>query len=223
MEVEMIYRDRAHAGELLAQKLKKFQNSNAVVYALPRGGVVLGAEIAAELNLPLDLVVSRKIGHPASPEYAIGAITENGETVLNESETEDLDQEWLNRTIDNQLKEAKRRRKLYTEDRMMIPAKGKIAILVDDGIATGFTMKAAIQDIKKQEPASIVIAVPVSPEAAAQHFAKFVDEFVALEIPKYYAGAVGAYYLDFPQLSDEDVIQILSKAERPKPVVEESA
>jgi predicted phosphoribosyltransferase len=218
VEKYMIFKDRAQAGALLAQKLKKFQNSNAVVYALPRGGVVLGAEIAKELNIPLDLVVARKIGHPFSPEYAIGAITENGEKVLNELETMDIDPDWLQSAIEKELTEAKRRRKLYTEGRTMIPAKGKIALLVDDGIATGLTMQAAIQGIKKQKPASVVIAVPVSPKETAQRFRESVNEFVALDIPEFYAGAVGAYYVEFHQLTDDDVIRTLKSVNRLKAV-----
>lgn len=218
----MTFRDRAQAGVLLAQKLKKYKDSNAVVYALPRGGVVLAAEIARELNLPLDMIVARKIGHPFSPEYAIGAVTENGEKVLNLFET-DIDQEWLQDAVESEMKEAQRRRKLYSEGRTTTSAKGKIAILVDDGIATGLTMEAAVQDVKKQQPISIVIAVPVSPKETAERFRASVNEFVALDIPEFYLGAVGAYYMEFHQLNDNDVIRILRDARRPKGSAKEIA
>lgn len=205
----MLFESRTHAGILLAQELKKFKNTNAVVYALPRGGVVLGAEIAKALNIPLDLIVSRKIGHPSSPEYAIGAITEHGEKALNQWEVQELDPEWLQSAIKEQYEEAQRRRKLYMAGKTEISAKGRTAIVVDDGIATGYTMQAAIQDIQKQNPASIIIAVPVTPKDKAQFFSAMVNEFVALDIPRMYAGAVGAYYMSFPQLTDNDVIEIL--------------
>ncbi|HSE39248.1 MAG TPA: phosphoribosyltransferase family protein [Acidobacteriota bacterium] len=210
----MIFESRTHAGILLADKLRKFKKSNAAVYALPRGGVVIGAEIAKALNIPLDLIVSRKIGHPTYPEYAIGAITEHGESAFNYTEVRLVDPQWLQNAIEEQFKEAKRRRKLYMAGKTEILAKDRIAIIVDDGIATGYTMQAAIEDIRKQGPASIVIAVPVVPREKAQFFSAIVDEFIALDIPKTYAGAVGAYYLSFPQLTDEDVIQNL-EAVRP--------
>jgi predicted phosphoribosyltransferase len=210
----MIFESRTHAGILLADKLRKFKKSNAAVYALPRGGVVIGAEIAKALNIPLDLIVSRKIGHPTYPEYAIGAITEHGERAFNCTEVRLVDPQWLQNAIEEQFKEAKRRRKLYMAGKTEILAKDRIAIIVDDGIATGYTMQAAIEDIRKQGPASIVIAVPVVPREKAQFFSAIVDEFIALDIPKTYAGAVGAYYLSFPQLTDEDVIQNL-EAVRP--------
>jgi putative phosphoribosyl transferase len=209
----MIFESRQQAGILLAKKLRKFKNSNAVVYALPRGGVVLGAEIAKALNIPLDLIVSRKISHPLHPEYAIGAITEHGIQVLNKIETLQFDPEWLESAIEDQYQEAKRRRELYMADRTEASAKDKIAIIVDDGIATGYTMQAAIEDIKKQDPASIVIAIAVAPKGTVQFFSAMVDEFIALEIPRIYAGAVGAYYVRFPQLTDKEVADILENVQ----------
>ncbi len=211
----MIFESRQQAGILLAKKLKKFKNSNAVVYALPRGGVALGAEIAKALNIPLDLIVSRKISHPLYPEYAIGAITDHGIQVLNKIEILQFDPEWLQSAIEDQYQEAKRRRQLYMADKTETSAKGKIAIIVDDGIATGYTMQAAIEDIKKQNPASIVIAVAVAvaPKGAAQFFSAIVDEFIAVEIPRIYAGAVGAYYVRFPQLTDKEVADILENVQ----------
>jgi predicted phosphoribosyltransferase len=205
----MILESRKHAGILLAERLKKFKNCNGAIYALPRGGVVLGAEIAKALNLPLDLIVSRKIGHPSYPEYAIGAITDHGEKVLNPAEAIQLDPEWLEKATEEQYREAQRRRKLYTMGKPEISAKDRTAIIVDDGIATGYTMQAAIQDIQKQKPSSIIVAVPVTPKEKAHFFSSMVNEFVALDIPRMYAGAVGAYYVNFPQLTDKDVIEIL--------------
>jgi putative phosphoribosyl transferase len=209
----MIFENRQQAGILLAKKLKKFKNRNVVVFALPRGGVVLGAEIAKALNVPLDLIISRKINHPFSPEYAIGAITEHGIQVLNEMEILQLNPEWVQAAIHEQYEEAKRRRRLYMAGKTKTSAKGRTAIIVDDGIATGYTMQAAIEDIKKQDPASIVIAVPVAPKGSVNFFSALVNEFIALEIPSIYAGAVGAYYTKFPQVSDEEVINILENVQ----------
>lgn len=209
----MIFESRQQAGMLLARKLKKFKNSNAVVYALPRGGVVLGAEIAKALNVQLDLIVSRKIGHPHNAEYAIGAVTEHGVRVLNEMEILQLNPDWVEKAIEEQHEEAKRRRKLYISWKKEISAKDRVAIIVDDGIATGYTMQAAIEDIKKQDPDEIVIAVPVAPGGSVKFFSVLVDEFIALEIPRMYAGSVGAYYTRFPQVSDEEVVDILKNVQ----------
>lgn len=209
----MIFESRQQAGMLLARKLKKFKNSDAVVYALPRGGVVLGAEIAKALNVQLDLIVSRKIGHPHNAEYAIGAVTEHGVRVLNEMEILQLNPDWVEKAIEEQHEEAKRRRKLYISWKKEISAKDRVAIIVDDGIATGYTMQAAIEDIKKQDPDEIVIAVPVAPGGSVKFFSVLVDEFIALEIPRMYAGSVGAYYTRFPQVSDEEVVDILKNVQ----------
>jgi len=210
----MIFESRQHAGLLLAKKLKKYKNCNAAVYALPRGGVILGAEIAKALNISLDLIVSRKVSHPHSPEYAIGAITEHGVRVSNNIEMLELNPEWVEKAFEEQYQEAKQRREIYMAGKTETSAKGRIAIIVDDGIATGYTMLAAIEDLKKQNPASIVIAVPVTPKGCAEYFSEMVDEFVALEIPRIYAGAVGAYYIRFPQLSDEEVINTLESVQK---------
>ena len=209
----MIFESRQQAGILLAKKLKKFRNSNAIVYALPRGGVIVGAEIAKALNLPLDLIVSRKVSHPHSAEYAIGAITEHGIRALNNMEILEMNAEWVENAFEEQYQEAKRRRELYMGSKNETSATGRIAIVVDDGIATGYTMLAAIEDLQKQNPTSIVIAVPVTPKGCAEYFSNLADEFVALEIPRIYAGAVGAYYTRFPQLSDEEVINALESVQ----------
>jgi putative phosphoribosyl transferase len=209
----MIFENRQQAGILLAKKLKQYKNSDAVVFALPRGGVIVGVEVAKALNIPLDLIVSRKISHPFFPEYAIGAITEHGIEVLNHKEVLELDQEWLEKAINEQYQQARQRRELYMGDKKGTSAKDRIAIIVDDGIATGYTMQGAIKDIMIQTPASIVIAVPVTPRGSAEYFSAMVDEFVAVEIPRMFAGSVGAYYKRFPQVSDEDVMNVLESVQ----------
>lgn len=205
------FRDRQEAGRRLAQLLKKYRGQNVVVYSLPRGGVVLGRVVADFLKAPHDLVIPRKIGHPHNPEYAIGAVTETSEPVLNQAEASSLSSDWLKDAIKVQRLEAKRRRKLYLKDRMPIELKNKTAIIIDDGVATGLTMLAAIKDLKAQKPKKIIVAVPVIPNDTAEVLKEAADEVVALEIPEFFAGAVGAYYDHFDQVEDEEVIALLKQ------------
>ncbi|MDI6853878.1 MAG: phosphoribosyltransferase [Deltaproteobacteria bacterium] len=205
----MRFRDRVDAGRRLAALLAKYKNQNAVVYALPRGGVPVAKEIARKLHCPLDLVIIRKIGHPGNPEYALGAIAEDGLLVVDEEDLARVDPKWFEAEKEKQIHEAIRRRKLYLGGREPISATGKIAIVVDDGIATGSTMLAAVKKIKQEKPEKIVVAVAVSPKETAQRFAEEVDEFVAVTIPEIFWGAIGYYYDDFSQVSDEGVIALL--------------
>lgn len=205
----MHFRDRVEAGEKLAQALKKYQGLDAVIYALPRGGVVVGAQIARELNLPLDLIIIRKIGHPFSPEYAICAIGTNGHMVCNEEEVKEIDKAWFEKKIEEERKEAKRRQETYLKGKKGLSAKGKIAIVVDDGIATGLTAETAILEVKHQKPQKIVLAAPVIPPDVAQKFRSEDIEVIALDEPKEFLGAVGAYYDYFPQVGDEEVINLM--------------
>lgn len=204
----MFFQNRTEAGKKLAEVLKKYEAADAIVYALPRGGVVVGAEIAHELHAPLDLVVTRKIGHPAEPEYAIAAVSENGELVSNQQEISQVDQDWFKQEVQNQIAEAKRRRATYMGKPMLSPA-GKVALLVDDGIATGSTMLAAIKELKRFTPKKLIVAVPVSPADTALEIKKQIDEFVCLNVDPAYLGSVGAYYSSFPQVEDEEVVEIL--------------
>jgi putative phosphoribosyl transferase len=210
MDLEDVrFRDRVDAGRRLAALLGKYKNQNAVIYALPRGGIPVAVEVARVLNCPLDLIIVRKIGHPMNPEYALGAVAEDGFLVVNEEELARVDPEWFEAQMEKQKQEAKRRRELYLQDRKPIPARGKIAIIVDDGIATGSTMLVAVKKIKQEKPAKIVVAVAVSPKDTAERFAKEVDEFVAVTIPEIFLGAIGYYYDDFSQVSDKEVIVLL--------------
>lgn len=206
----MRFADRRDAGQQLAAKLADI-SGDAVVYALPRGGVVLGVEIAIALGAPLTLAISRKVAHPNAPEFAVCAVTETGPLICNEIERSSLDPEWLKQAEAEQRAEAKRRRETYLADRQPVSAKGKTAIIVDDGVATGLTLKAAIAEVKKQEPARTIVAVPVAPRDVAEELRAEVDELVALTIPVVYLGAVGAYYDFFPQVEDSEVIEQLSE------------
>ena len=206
----MRFRDRAEAGRQLAAALAAYQGDEGVVYPLPRGGVVLGVEIAKALGMRLDLIIPRKIGHPYNEEYAICAVTENGEPVCNEFELARVDRAWFERQVQDARREARRRRELYIGGREPLDVRDKTAILVDDGIATGLTMRAAILDARSRGPAALVVAVPVAPADTAELLRQEVDDVVTLDTPEVYLGAVGAYYADFPQLSDAEVIALLS-------------
>lgn len=205
-----MFKDRTDAGRRLAKLLEPFRNSDVVVYALPRGGVVIGAEIAKVLKAPLDLIITRKIGHPHQSEYAIGAVAENGHTVFNEGIASKIEQKWLEEEIERQKLEGRRRRKTYLGGRKPISCKGKIAILVDDGIATGLTMKAAIRELETHyHPSEIVVATPVAPPEIGKELQKLGVEFVAVDIPETFRGAIGAYYQDFTPVADEVIIRIM--------------
>jgi putative phosphoribosyl transferase len=204
----LVFKDRVDAGRKLADALLQYKGGNTVVYALPRGGVVLGAEIARSLNAPLDLMIVRKVGHPNSPEYAIAAVAEDGHTVMNRFEVDSIDKAWFDEAVRTEQQEARRRRELYTRDRPPIPATGKTAILVDDGLATGLTMFAAVQEVQHSQPHKIVVAVPVAPPHAVQELRQVADEVVALYITPDF-GAIGSFYFRFGQVSDEEVIELM--------------
>lgn len=208
----MFFRDRREAGEKLAEALVKYKDSaETVVLGLPRGGVVVAAQISRRLNLPLDIVVPRKIGAPGNPEYAIGAITETGEAVLNEAETTMVSQDWLKKEMAKEKQEAERRLKTYRAGRPSQEIKGQTVILVDDGVATGWTMRAAIKSVKIKKPAKIIVAVPHGAAESLEILKKEADEVVALFVPDWY-GAVGAFYRDFGQTSDEEVVELMEKS-----------
>lgn len=202
------FSDRREAGQLLADKLQSY-GKYAVVFALPRGGVEIGVEVSAELGTPLELVIARKIGHPLNPEYAIGAVTESGPVIWNEAETAALDKLWLEQQEAEQRAEARRRREKYLAGHQPISAIGKTAIVVDDGIATGLTMRAAVDEIKQHKPSKIVVAVPCAPRDAVEELRESVDDVIVLTNPDTFVGAVGSYYEHFPQLDDEDVLALL--------------
>ncbi|KPK71936.1 MAG: phosphoribosyl transferase [Acidithiobacillales bacterium SM23_46] len=208
----MRFRDRTDAGKQLSAALSEYRGEAGVVLALPRGGVVLGIEVAEGLGMPLDLVIPRKIGHPQQPEYAIAAVAESGELAANEAEVRRVDPDWFRNAVDREQAEAKRRRQLYLGGRAPLPLAGKLAILVDDGIATGLTMFAAIRDVKQRSPARTVVAVPVAPADTVAQLRREVDAVVTLDDGEYFLGAVGAYYDDFPQVSDSEVVALMQRA-----------
>ncbi|OGI22146.1 MAG: hypothetical protein A2808_03940 [Candidatus Moranbacteria bacterium RIFCSPHIGHO2_01_FULL_55_24] len=206
-----VFADRQEAGKLLAKKLAEYRGTDAVIIALPRGGVVTGAEVARALHLPLDIAVVRKIGHPQNPEYAICVTDEKGISICNEAEARAVDQDWLKEEIERQRKEAERRIAAYRGKEKRRELGGKTVIVVDDGIATGLTMRGALLAIRKEHPKKLVVAVPAAPYDAELALREEVDSIVILEDTRHYLGAVGAYYDDFPQVSDEEVIDLLKE------------
>lgn len=206
------FKDRKEAGEKLAEVLKNYSDKNGIVLAIPRGGVVVGYEIAKKLNYPLDVIIPRKIGAPDNPEFALGAIGFDGEFIPNPEITESLiDRNYLKEEIERQKEEIKRRLKIYRGSRPLPDLKNKIVILTDDGIATGSTMLAAVKSLEGKAK-KIIIAVPVAPSETYYRFLKIVDEFVCLYLPELFF-AVGQFYENFTQTPDEEVIKILKESE----------
>jgi len=207
----MLFKDKADAGRRLAIELAKYKGADAVVYALPRGGVVLGYEIASNLGIPLDLIITRKIGYPGNEECAACAVAEDGHMICDRSAASFLDREWLDIQARKEMQEAKRRRAVYLKGRKPLPAAGKVVIIVDDGVATGLTILLAIKELKHNKPKTIIVAVPVSSEDAAEKIRSEADELIALDIPTDFK-AVGNYYEKFAQLTDEEVIRFMENA-----------
>lgn len=207
----MLFLDRQDAGQQLANKLTDFKNKpNTVILGLPRGGVVVAAVIAKQLALPLDIIIPRKIGAPTNPELAIGAITEDGQMIINQPIIDNLaiPPGYINQEANKQKHEAIRRLKLYREDRQPLNLKNRTVILVDDGVATGATMRAAILSVKNKKASQIILAAPVIAYDTLQALSREVDQVIYLDAP-FFFGAVGAFYQNFAQTSDEEVIGIM--------------
>ena len=206
-----MFKDRIEAGKLLAERLIQYRDTDTIVYALPPGGVVLGFEVAQFLHAPLDLIIARKIGHPDNPEYAICAVTEEGEPFYNEEERAVLDPSWLGKEIIKEREEAKRRREKYLKGRKHCSTENKIAIVVDDGVATGLTLRSALRALRQEGPKELVVAVPVVPHELVGILQTEADKVFVLKDEREYLGAVGAYYQNFPQVSDKEVIELLER------------
>ena len=205
-----MFKDRSDAGRQLAEKLAPYRGKHAVVLALPRGGVVIGYEIARALSLPLDIIAVRKVGAPDNPEYAIGAVGADGTAILNDAEAAMIDKTWLAGEIVAQKKEARRRGRVYRAGRKPLGIAGKTAIIVDDGIATGLTMRVAVRSAKAEKAEKVVVAVPVAPPESVHALSEEgADEVVVLEPPEEFLGAVGAHYIRFEQIEDDEVIRLM--------------
>jgi predicted phosphoribosyltransferase len=204
----MQFTDRVEAGKKLAVALSKYRGNADLILALPRGGVVTAASIARAFDLPLDLVLTRKIGHPHSPEYSIGAVGEG--VVVIKSECALIGQNWLEEETDRLKKEITRQRHLFLTNRPSVGLKNKNVIIVDDGIATGHTMEAAIEYVKKHGARSVVVAAPVAEQEILNRLKLLVQEVVVLCTPESFF-AVGEHYVSFPEVSDQEVVKILDK------------
>ena len=214
---QALFADRAEAGRALARRLAHLAAARPVVLALPRGGVPVGVEIAKALRAPLDLVLVRKIGAPYQPELAIGAVVDGArpETVINQEMVREFEipASYIAEESARQLAEIERRRALYLAGRTRAPVARRTAIVVDDGIATGATMEAALHATRRARPQRLVLAVPVAPPDTLAGLRSLVDEVICLATPGQF-GAIGAFYDDFQQLSDQEVIDLLRRAPR---------
>ena len=207
----MVFKDRVEAGEKLAEKLKKYKNP--IVLSIPRGGVVIGHEIAKDLNCKHDVIIARKLGAPNNSELAIGAVTADGDLYLDEPliEKMEVDHKYILGEQERQMKEAERRESVYRGGRKKIKTKGKTVIVVDDGLATGATMEAAVRSVNRSGAKKVVVAVPVAPADTEERYIKLGIDIVVLYSPESF-WAIGQFYEDFPQVTDEEVIKILDEA-----------
>ncbi|MEI6378204.1 MAG: phosphoribosyltransferase family protein [Candidatus Falkowbacteria bacterium] len=205
----MTFSDRAEAGQKLAAILKNKGIDTGIVYALPRGGVILGYEIAKALNLPLETLIIKKIGHPQQPEYAIGAVSENGRTIFDQLEEQQLGPVWIKQAAARALSAARQRRLLYSAKQPPRNCRQQTAIITDDGAATGLSIELAIRELRRQQPARLIVALPVLPKELITKLAPLVDELVYLDAPDRFLPAVGAYYQNFDQIEDSQVIRLL--------------
>jgi predicted phosphoribosyltransferase len=208
------FRDRADAGRRLADALKrKISAENLYVLGLPRGGLPVAYEVAVALEAPLDVLVVRKLGAPFNPELAVGAVASGGITVYNELILSQLHlaKADLEKTLEAEQAELERRERTYRGDRPFPSLKGTTVILIDDGVATGATMRAAVDAVRAMDPAQLVVAVPTAAEDSVTRIRRSADEVVVLSTPDPYV-AVGAWYDYFPQLQDTEVIEILNSA-----------
>jgi putative phosphoribosyl transferase len=214
----MRFRNRSEAGRQLAEKLKNYEGRpDLLVLALPRGGVPVGFEVAQALGAPLDLFLVRKLGVPGHEELAMGAIATGGIRVLNQDVIEELriNDELILAVAAQEEKELERRERAYRGNRPMPDIRGRTIILVDDGIATGSTMHAAIAALRKLEPARLIVAVPAAAPSAGEEFQNEADDFVAVITPDSFV-AVGQWYEDFSQTTDGEVRDLLERSERTK-------
>lgn len=209
----LVFQDRFDAGKQLADKLKDYASQKPLIFALPRGGVPVAFVIAKALKSPLHVFVARKIGVPWQPELGVGAIAP-GVQVFNRELLQELDLKIsdLTEIIKREEQELKRRLILYGAEENLEKIKGKTVILIDDGLATGITAEAALKSLKQWAPKKLILAVPVGAPSTVEHLKKSVAELICLEMPPHLY-AIGAHYLDFSQVSDEEVIDLLAKSQ----------
>jgi putative phosphoribosyl transferase len=214
------FKNRSDAGRKLAARLVEFKDQRPVVLALPRGGVPVAAEVATALDAPLDLILVRKIGVPFQPELAMGAVADAGKPLIVRNEDvirlAGIDESDFDAVCNRELAEIQRRRQRYLGDRKVTEVAGHTAIVVDDGIATGATTRAALRAVRMRNPKQLVLAVPVAPTDSLAVMGREADRVICLEDYSDF-GAIGFYYSDFRQISDEQVIEILNRFPARKP------
>lgn len=209
----MLFQDRTDAGKQLAARLYFLQGQpNILVLGIPRGGVVVAAEIARALHAPLDVFIAHKLGAPFNPELAIGAITSTGEVLLDETLIVELrlSQKEIEREIEYQRQEIARRLEMYRKDRPPLEVQNQTVVITDDGVATGSTMLAALRALRQAQPARLILAIPVGPPETIQRLGQECDQVVVLATPEPF-WAVGRFYIHFGQTSDEEVIELLAE------------
>ena len=206
-----MFKDRFDAGKQLAKKLMKYKGKkNTIIFGIPRGGIEIGFQISKILKLPLDAIITKKLGYPGNEEYAIGAVGLGKEYILSENMVEGsrISQDYIDEEVERLNESIKKRYKTYKKKK--IPQiKNKTIIIVDDGIATGNTIKLSVLLLKKQKPKKIILAIPVAPKEAVKMLEEFVDELICLSTPINFF-AIGQFYENFTQVSDKQVIEYLS-------------
>jgi predicted phosphoribosyltransferase len=210
----MPFKDRSDAGCKLAKALAGYKDQKPVILALPHGGVPVAAEVAAVLNAPLDLILVRKVGVPFQPELAMGAVVDGGASIIVRNEDviklAGIDESAFKAACDSELAEIERRRQRYLGSRERVDVSGRTAIVIDDGVATGATTRAALRATRMRDPKKLVLAVPVAPADSLAELRSDADDVICLEQHEFFY-AIGAYYADFSQVSDEEVIDILKR------------
>jgi len=207
-----MFADRSEAGRKLAQELLEYKDEKPIILAIPRGGIVVADQVVKLLKCSLDVIITRKIGAPGNPELAIGAVSGPNKVIINEDMKYGLrvSDEYVDKEVASQLEEIKRRRSMYLGQKLPPDLKDKLVIVIDDGLATGYTAMAAINAISEELPSKIVLAVPVASSDTCRFLASKVDKIVCLMKPEIFY-AVGQFYVDFSQTTDDEVIEIMRK------------
>jgi putative phosphoribosyl transferase len=217
----MSFKDRSDAGRKLAAALAGYKDQQPVILALPRGGVPVAAEVAAALKAPLDLILVRKVGVPFQPELAMGAVVDGGTPIIVRNEDvirlAGIEEAEFKVICDSELAEIERRRQRYLGSRERVDVAGRTAIVIDDGVATGATTRAALRATRMRKPKKLVLAVPVAPTESLAELRSDADEVICLEDHEFF-GAIGFYYADFHQVADEEVIELLRRFPVQKPI-----